>query len=350
MTARFGALAGVTARGALLLAAALSLAGARPARADGPGQFIINEENDAFSDSGDRHYTQGLRLAYLSSPVTPRGFWDAPFNALGWALPMFDDARPHQRRYLWTIAGQSLFTPEDTERNDPDPIDRPYAAWLYTGASLMQDTEGRMLENFEVLAGIVGPDALGRQTQNDFHQFISVGDARGWDFQIKNEPGVMVSYERKYRLALPLIGNFGFDAIPEAGITLGNVMTYGSAGILFRMGQNLGADYGPARIRPSISGNGWFDRERLDGAFGWQVFAGAQGRAVGYNIFLDGNTGASSRHVERKVLVGDLMGGASLFWADIVRLDLIVTQRSPEFDEQRKPDRFAGINVTFRFF
>jgi hypothetical protein len=350
MTARLGALAGATARGALLVAAVFSLMSARPARAEGPGQLIINEENDAFSDSGDKHYTQGLRFAYLSSPVTPGGFWDGPFEALGWALPIFDDSRVHQRRYLWTIAGQSLFTPEDTNRFNPDPADRPYAGWLYTGASLLQDTEGRMLENFEVLAGIVGPDALGRQTQNDFHQFISVGEARGWGYQLKDEPGVMVSYERKYRLALPLVGNFGFDAIPEAGVTLGNVMTYGSAGIMFRMGQNLAADYGPARVRPSLSGNGWFDRDRLDGAFGWQVFAGAQGRAVGYNIFLDGNTLASSRHVERKVLVGDLMGGVSLFWADAIRLDLVVTQRSPEFEEQRKPDRFGGFNLTFRFF
>ena len=342
---------------AAALVAAPFLGPAAPAMAEGGAQLVITEENDSLAEAGDKHYTQGLRVGYLSRPVDPGGFWDAPFRGLAAVLPIFEPEGDHRRRYFWTIAGQSLFTPEDIESETPSPDDRPYAAWLHTGAALLQDTDGRMLETFEVLIGLVGPGAFGRQTQNDFHQFISVGEARGWDYQIADEPGLMVTYERKYRLSLPLFGAVGMDAIPEAGITVGNILTYAEAGLTLRIGRNLGADYGPARIRPGLSGNGWFDADRLDGAFGWQVFVGAQGRAVGRNIFLDDTTGildaprtSPAVAVKRRNVVGDLSAGASLFWSDAVRLDAFVTQRSPEFETQRKPDRYGGLTLSVRFF
>ena len=342
---------------AALLVAGAALSPMAAARAEGGAQLVVTEENDSLVDSGDKHYTQGLRFGYLSRPVGPGGFWDAPFRGLSAILPAFEPEGDYRRRYFWTIAGQSLFTPEDIKRSPPDPADRPYAGWLHTGAALLQDTDGRMLETFEVLVGLVGPGAFGRQTQNDFHQFISVGEARGWDYQIGDEPGLMVTYERKYRLSLPLFGAIGMDAIPEAGVTVGNVLTYAEAGLMLRLGRNLAADYGPARIRPSLSGNGWFDADRLEGSFGWQIFVGAQGRAVGRNMFLDDTTGvldaprtSPAITITRRDLVGDLSAGASLFWSDAIRLDLAVTQRSPEFETQRKPDRFGGLTLTVRFF
>src|SRR5581483_5652371 len=100
--------------------------------------------------------------------------------------------------------------------------------------------------------------------------------------------------------------------IPEAGGTLGNVFTYGEAGGMLRFGHNLAADYGPGHIRPSLSGTGWFDPSRLSDKFGWYLFTGVQGRLVGRNIFLDGNTWRDSANVDKKPVVADFVGGASL--------------------------------------
>ena len=116
----------------------------------------------------------------------------------------------------------------------------------------MQETKKtnyHTLENVEILIGVVGPAALGNLTQNDFHQFIGVDSALGWHNQIKNEPGFVLSYERKWRFQQPLFGNFAVDAIPEIGASGGNVLTYAEAGGMVRVGQNLAADYGPDRIR-----------------------------------------------------------------------------------------------------
>jgi lipid A 3-O-deacylase len=117
---------------------------------------------------------------------------------------------------------------------------------------------------------------------------------------------------------------------------------------MLRLGSNLNADYGPARIRPALSGTTWFDRAQLDGPIGWYLFAGVQGRAVGRNIFLDGSTFTSSPSVAKRVFVGDLSAGASLFWLDFAKLDFVVTWRSEEFIGQGQTSRFGGFNMSFK--
>jgi hypothetical protein len=242
-----------------------------------------------------------------------------------------------------------MFTPQDTAREDPDPDDRPYAGWLYGGVGLIQDTDRRRLDHLELLVGVVGPDALGKKTQNDWHQFIGIDESRGWDEQLHNEPGLMLSYERKWRLLQPVGGGFAVDAIPELGVTVGNVMDYVQAGGMIRFGRNLEADYGPARIRPALSGTPYFNSDYLDGPFGFYVFVGTQGRAVARNLFLDGNTFEDSNSVDSNALVGDLSGGLSMFWGDAVKLDAVVTYRTEEFEDQQGDTKLAGINLTIGF-
>jgi lipid A 3-O-deacylase len=325
----------------------------RPARADdGGGRLNLMEENDYFASHDDRHYTQGARISWLTRPVTANDKWDQPFNWLNDNLAVFSGS-DRKRKYEWTVVGQSIFTPTDILRPAPAPKDRPYAAWLYTGAGMLQDTNRgsyHTLENAELLVGIVGPEALGAVTQNDWHQFIGVHSAVDWNNQLHTEPGVILSYERKWRFEQPVAGNFAADVIPEAGASVGNILTYGDIGGIVRIGQNLAADYGPDRIRPSLSGSAWFDPDQLNGNLGWYVFLGTQGRVVGHNIFLDGNTFSISPHVDKRPLVADFMGGVSLFWSKAVRADFTVTQRTYEFYGQRShPDRFGGVNLAVGF-
>lgn len=316
------------------------------------GRLKLINENDYYVSDDDRHYTQGARLSYLSGRVTPDGFWDYSFQTFGQFLPIFDN-KAQTRKYS-LMFGQNLYTPQNTERVNPSTKDRPYGAWLYTGASLLQETvqpTHHTLENLELQAGVVGRWALGGLTQNDFHQFINVAPSMGWQNQLHNEPGLILTYERKWRLQQPLYGNLAIDIIPELGASVGNIMTYGEGGALIRFGQNLGVDYGPSRIRAGPSGTDWFDAGQLEGDLGWYIFAGTQGRAVARNIFLDGNTFTDSPHVSKKPFVADFTVGASLFWTDAARLDLAFIQRTKEFKgQQGHLDRFGGINLTVLFW
>ncbi len=227
----------------------------------------------------------------------------------------------------------------------PSAHDRPYGGWLYVGASLLQETKlgtFSQLENVEIDAGAVGPVALGKQVQNNFHQFINDAAAKGWASQIQNEPGILVSYERLWRLPLIGDGYDGVDIVPQAGATAGNVFTYGEIGALVRIGHNLHADYGPARIRPALSGTDYFDSSQFQGNWGYYFFAGAQGRAVAQDIFLDGNTFRQSPHVDKKPLVADLQAGFSVIWPyNYVRTDFSVVRRTEEFYGQATPDEIC---------
>jgi len=310
------------------------------------GRFTLIEENDALMPRPtDRWYTQGLELNYLSAPITSPG--------VAAILPStYLDPGSFRTQRFELVLGQSIFTPENLRLNPPDPTDRPYAGWLYAGAGLYQETDHHSLDHLQLLVGVIGPAALGEQVQNGFHDVISGINAQvtaaGWGSQLKNEAGVVLSYEHKWRWGMPLGGGFAVDFIPEVGGTVGNVFTYAEVGGMLRLGQNLNADYGPARIKPAMSGTTWFDPSQLQGPLGWYVFVGAQGKAVARNIFLDGNTFVASPSVTKETFVGDLSGGVSVFWADRAKLDFVLTWRSKEFVGQSEPDRYGGVNISFK--
>ena len=327
----------------LVICAAALLPAATAARADDGQRLSVIEENDSFLDSDD-HYTHGIRLGYLGPDVAPGSDWNAPFDALGALLPVFPaDAGERSRRYALSL-GQSMFTPTVISTDPPDPNDRPYAGWLYLGASLLQDTDRRMLEHLELQLGVIGPASLAKQVQRRWHELIGATEPEGWDSQLENEPGIVLSYERKWRLTLAGDRVTGVDLIPELGASLGNVFTYGEAGAMLRFGHNLQADYGPARIRPALSGTDYFNRDYMDGDFGIYGFIGAQGRAVGRNIFLDGNSFRSSPSVDRQPLVADLQAGVSMFWVSGMRLDITVVHRTDEFEGQDDGDAFGAVS------
>ena len=322
------------------------------AAAQNYGRLTVIEDNDGLlPDKWDRHYTQGAMLAYLSPALSAGDLAWQLYDRAGSALPVFGSQDGITRKFS-VVVGQSIFTPTDYHRAVPDPLDRPFAGWLYAGGSLLQETGGVMLENFEVLAGVVGPDSLAQEAQEGFHSAAGVHNrnrAQAWTHQLKNEPGFMVSYDRHWKVFQSAVLGVQTDVIPDAGVTVGNVLTDAEAGVLLRIGQNLGVDYGVARIRPALSGTNWFNAARLDGSFGWYVFAGAQGRAVAHNIFLDGNSAVSSPSVHKNVLVGDFSTGLSLFWADWVKLDASFTERSKEFRSQAQADHFGSVNLSVRF-
>jgi hypothetical protein len=328
----------------LLSLAALGLAA--PARADDLNRFSILEENDSLYFNSDKHYTQGFLLSNLGPDIRPDSGWQAPFNLLGDLTPLFSTDGENARRYA-VLFGQSIFTPKNLTVNPPDPRDRPYAGWAYVGTSLLQESRHSMLENFEIDVGVVGPGALGKQVQNNFHQLIGAQQAQGWRDQIQNEPGLVLTYERLWRVPLIGDGYNGVDIVPQAGATVGNIFTYGDVGGLLRIGKNLHADYGPNRVRPGLSGTPYFDGGQLDGPVGWYFYAGAQGRAVAQNIFLDGNTFRESPSVPKKTFVADLQSGFSVIWSTKLRVDFSVVRRTEEFRGQKTPDEVGTAALAF---
>jgi hypothetical protein len=322
------------------LVASTTLVPATALAQDPYGTFAFSIENDAFSRT-DRNYTNGLQLAWRSPSADPPS-WLAWVNRL--AAPFF----PEGGAPRWGLAiGQNIYTPSDTSRSIPDPTDRPYAAWLY-GAFTVSSESPTSYAAFEIALGVVGPSALGEQVQNGFHDLISDNPARGWDYQLKDEPGAMISIERKWRINQALFGDphgLAVGAVPTAGANIGNINTSAGAGLLLRFGQDLYADFGPPRIRPALAGSAFFEPSR---PFSWYLFAGAEGRAVAHDITLDGNTWRDGPSVDRNFWVGEVTFGAALIIGP-VRTTFTAVERQREFKGQDKPSRFASASLSVRF-
>jgi lipid A 3-O-deacylase len=325
----------------LLLLAALLLA--LPARAeDAPGTWGLIIENDSIQSASDRDYTHGTRLSYLC----PAAATAAPCR---WAPTLGGVLTQPQLDFE---LGQSIFTPTDIHTRAADRSDRPYGGWLYLGAGLIDEDGGNGLTRLTLQFGIVGPNAYAEDVQNTWHQFIGARRALGWRSQIGNEPGLDLVAERKWRW-LPVDGDLALDVIPEAKVSLGNVFTYGAVGGMVRLGHNLGFDYGPPRVEPAQSGTDFFNPDYAPkGAaqWGWYLFLGNEDRVVGRDIFLDGNSFRSSRHVVRQPLIADFSTGAALVLSDWFRLAYSFTVRTPEFRGQHLgPDEFSAISLSARF-
>jgi hypothetical protein len=310
----------------------------RPVRLDPRGTLTLLTENDLFGGGTDRYYSNG----FLATWTSPSAELPGPLRWLdGRLLRMFG---PGDLRWGASF-GQSIYTPEDKRRNIPDPRDRPYAGHLYGSLSLTRSTPTTQTL-LELQAGIIGPSALGEQVQNNYHRLINVKRLNGWDYQLRDEPAINATIERRWRVGLGRVGGMEAELIPHLAAAAGNVAIHASGGALLRLGQGLEADWGPARIRPALAGSSFFQPVR---EFGWYVFAGLDGRAVGRDIFLDGNTfrnGGPS--VPRRWLVGEAQAGAAAYWRG-TRIAYTQVVRSEEFYGQRGTQTFGSLSVSFRF-
>jgi len=301
------------------------------------GTISLLFENDIFYGL-DRDYTNGVQVSWTSAPDR------APAWALQSArvLPFFPDSGRVRATYA---LGQSIYTPSDITIENPPPSERPYAGWLYGSIGVISQTETR-LDQLNLQVGVVGPASLAEQTQTLVHEIVGADEPRGWSTQLRNEPGLVLTYQRSWR-ALVSVSSFGlgFDVTPHVGGALGNVFTYANAGATLRLGWNLPDDYGPPRIQPSLPSAGYFEPQ--DG-LGVYLFAGLDGRAVAQNIFLDGNTWRDSRSVDKEPLVGDAQVGLAIAWG-ATRLAFTHVFRSREFESQEDTDEFGAVSLSFHF-
>ncbi len=298
--------------------------------------FVL--ENDVFY-SADGHYTNGVRFAWVPDRDRVVPAWAQQIAE--W-MPWFPRGATVRHGYAF---GQSMFTPRDITLKNPPKGERPYAGWLYASVGMGVETDD-LLDQFGVTFGVVGPASLGEQTQKFVHRNIGSPRPEGWDAQLHNEPGLVLSWKRTYRdvYASRLLGQ-ELDLAVHHGVTLGNVFTHGRAGFMFRFGPNLPRDYGPPRIEPAMPSASDFYATT---GFRWYLFAGVEGRAVARNIFLDGNSFRDSVSVKKRHLVGDFQAGLVMDW-DNWRFSYTHVARSREFRSQDESDVFGAFALMRRF-
>jgi hypothetical protein len=315
----------------------LAAAAAEP-RSDPDSIWTLQDENDVAVRT-DRFYSNGTRLGWTSPTDKLPGFL-ADFGHIVWG----DEGK--QR--LSVDLSHYLFTPVDTQIKPPNPFDRPYAGVLLGSLALIQDTD-RTRSTLALTLGVVGQAAGGKWVQNTFHSLIRAPGSKGWGYQIHNEPLGELMAERIWRVPLTERdsgGGLEADMLPSLTGAVGNWRIYAQAGVQFRLGQDLEADFGAPRIRPGLSGGDAYIAAR---PFSWYVFAGVDGQAVAYDITLDGNNFGNSAHVSRQPWVGEVQAGLVVMaWG--ARLSLTHVLQSPEFHHQNRGFfQFDSVALSVKF-
>ncbi|MCZ4279601.1 lipid A deacylase LpxR family protein [Kiloniella laminariae] len=300
-------------------------------------------ENDSLGAAGtDKNYTSGVRLGYLDLNA------DLPevAYALDEVIPTFGI---NDTSSVFYSVGQNLYSPENIRQREQDPDDRPWAAHLYGSMGLVTIT-GNHVDEVEASVGIVGPAALGEQAQKFVHTHVTPDSPtpRGWSNQLNHEPTLSLGWQRRYPKALSVEGaGMSLAASPYYGAMLGNVHTFADVGVTFRLApvKDQWQD-NPVRVRPGLPGTGAF--EVPEDGWSWYLFAGAEGRAVAQNIFLDGNTFSDSHSVDKKVFVADLNAGLAMTYEQY-RISYTMIYRTKEFEGQDDPGVFGAVSFGYQF-
>ncbi len=320
-------------------------------RSKSGGTINLYIENDSFADT-DRNYTSGVKIGWSSADLSR--FSEAPVARP--LLPVLDVVpfinEPSFQKNLVLALGQNIYTPNDTETTTLITDDRPYAGWLYLGAGVVwKNAHVRNSVVFDL--GIVGSWSLARESQRLVHDALKSGHPEGWDNQLHNEFGFVGTYERTWRLPhRESRSGFGWEFLPHAGAALGNVATYANLGAELRLGFNLPDDFGTSAITTSavtptpVDGSMGASRAAFD--LGGHIFARVDGRAVGHNIFIDGNTFGNSPSVGHKVFVADLSTGIAVNYRNTEAAFALV-YRSREFDGQKEGQVFGTISLIYSY-
>lgn len=285
-------------------------------------------ENDATRGS-DRHYTQGAKIGYLSADdIVPR--WTRRLS--GWIPAIGFEAE----RVKFTFeTGQEIYTPEDLSAPELVRNDRPYAGWLYGSLGLQRRGRGprdtAVIESLRFDLGLIGRESLAEDAQKTWH-----GRApEGWDHQLKSEVAFAVRYERSYQLRVPLGRNWVFEEDPGLEAALGTLDMHAGIKAVSKLGYRVPDRYEvPSGPTPR--------------QLGVYAFGSLGGRAVGHNLFLDGNTWRRSHHVSKETLLGIMSVGGTVLLGP-VELTASNNYLTREFREQKNSDSFGSVTVSLKF-
>lgn len=328
----------------------------KPFQGKGLSRFAF--ENDLFSQT-DRYYTDGFKWQWVS-PTTNRQ--SGKCHSPDWAQQAADviygvvggsgSDKIYARNATWAL-GQDMFTPAAKTIDTLIPNDRPYAGWLYLAFGLNGrehieepgENDIEVLHSLEYNIGIVGPSAAGKQVQDTIHDARGLARFAGWANQLRDEPGVKITYERKWRFGSirNTLCKSRCDLIAHLGATVGNVQTYVNGGFEVRYGDVLPDDFGTSPIRPGGNSDAPIAGKRSGFIKkNWHLFMAANGRVVARDIFLDGNTWKDSHRIDKHRLVADVAYGA--VWAfDSFSVSYFKVARSREFVGQVGTQRFGGL-------
>lgn len=198
----------------IFLCLLLTLAGNLTFAQNHRDEFGIQSDNDSYLGQGsDRYYTDGLYF-YFRRALDIKNNDQLQNKVLGFDL------------------GQKIFNPQSGYIPSVSYIDRPFAGYLYAGASMNYLYKNETNLKIGARIGIIGPASGGEQAQNWVHKNFGFYTPNGWQYQIKNNMELNLSAEYNRLLARDTAVDLSFASYAS----LGTAITGAGAGVLLRLG------------------------------------------------------------------------------------------------------------------
>lgn len=291
-------------------------------------EFGFRSDNDAYLAYGqDRYYTNGLFI-YLRRATDQK------------KLPK------NLNKLIWEVeGGQKMYNPQSGQITDISYIDRPFAGYLYAGASLnfLFQTENSL--KIAIQAGTIGPNAKGQETQELLHSIVGFYEIKGWQWQVGNESAFNTSFT--YKNLLLRNASKKLDLSLDSYLNLGNTFTGAGAGILFRTG-DLNQLFHSAITESAVSHNSeskdFTERELF-------FYAKPTLHYVAYDATIQGGLFSGNKGAvvfDTKPFVFSQQAGV-MFSKKRWTADFSLTFKSREVKSVAKPHQYASAALYYRF-
>ena len=261
-------------------------------------------QNDLFTGKDGGGYTNGLFVSVYDLSTEGESNYTPPWftQPLIW-LAQADGPVSFSEQTL----GQAMVTPADITKTVPDPNDAPYAGLLFYRAS-HTDIDGDFADSLSITIGIVGPASMAEQSQKLIHKITGSDQPAGWDYQLDNEPVIMLSRTGVWHFALY------DDVIDTVGLLqarAGNLESSVGVGGILRIGSGLAESFATA----SLSFGRGSTPTAVNG--GWYGYAGFEADYVFNYIMVDGNTYRDSQSSDLEHRQMNFTAGFSYSWHNI---------------------------------
>ena len=293
--------------------------------------FEIAFENDLFADT-DQSYTHGSLLTLYQDGLPSCMKWTADSDVLDFLLAGKPDSMSHS-------IGQWIYTPEDKESVPPPADDRPYAGVLFYEGTLYSqkhkdEDDSDSMTALGLQLGLVGPHSYAEQAQKEVHKLTNDPFPKGWDYQLDDEPILNLVWQKYNRL---LDYNW-FDFTSHYGGAFGNANIYANGGATARLGFNLPDGFNRVSFEPMPRGLSGMDSVFLQ--------ATVDGRIVGRNITLDGNTfDDQSPSVDKETFVADMGYGLGVRIFEL-NFSFMYFHRTGEYEGEDSHD-YGRVSMMF---
>ncbi len=345
-------------KGLCALALACTVASAATARAEanladdlrraleaGRPTLGMEWDNDAFGFSrDDGSYSNGVRFTLrYASPDTH--------------TVRRDDGTTSLQRHVYGLRlGQHIYTPSDIDLPPAalPPAERPYAGYLYLGASrdtFWSEGNGGRYLRLALDVGCIGPCSGAEELQRAVHGWVGSSEPQGWSQQIRNEPTLQLSAE--YSPGRWVFGSWA-DAAPYVRGQLGNVFVTAGAGATVRVGRFNAPFTGtwmnaPGRGLAAGAGASAWAPEHATELF---AYARIEARYVAHNATIEGGWfNDSPRTLDAEPFVVESEVGIA--WAgERWMLGYAMLWRSQEIESQSDSltaHRWGRIQIGYRF-